>query len=128
MIVRVQKSQGQGFVFHSHPTTLTVIRLVVPGTLIGTPVVSTAQSPAFTKPASGVYAHRQTACPIPCSIMVAAGQGRDGRIREQWGVDRVPEVREEVRPAAARSTILTDNGIAGWCEVWKRPIIDFVRL
>ena len=31
-------------------------------------------------------------------------------------------------PDAARSTIRTDDGIAGWCEVWKRPIIDFVRL
>ncbi len=72
---RIKNLENRGFVFHSHSTTLTVIRLVVPETLIGTPVVSTTRSPAFTKPAYGVCAHRQTACPIPRSIMVAAGQG-----------------------------------------------------
>ena len=57
--------ENRGFVFHSHSATRTLIRLVVPGTKIGIPVVSTTRSPAFTKPTSGVYAHRQTACPIP---------------------------------------------------------------
>ncbi len=76
--------ENHGFVLLSHSTTLTVIRLVVPGTLIGTPVVSTTRSPAFTKPASGAYVHRQTACPIPRSIMVAAGQGA-GMMRERQG-------------------------------------------
>ncbi len=77
--------ENQRFVSHSHSTTLTVIRLVVPGTLIGTHVVSTTRSPAFTKPASGTCAHWQTACPIPRSIMVAAGRGEMGRIRERQG-------------------------------------------
>ncbi len=57
--------ENRGFVSHSHSTTLTVIRLVVPGTLIGTPVVSTTRSPAFTK--TGVQSMRPPADGMPDS-------------------------------------------------------------
>ena len=51
--------------------------------------------------------------------------GNDARAA---GVGGVPRGVGRDAPATARSTILTDEGIACRCEVWKRLIIDFVWL
>jgi hypothetical protein len=50
------------------------------------------------------------------------------RIREQRGSGLRAGGSGRDAPAAARSTILTDEGIVGWCEGWKRPITNFVWL
>ena len=103
--------ENRGFVLHSYYTTSTLIRLVVPGALMGTPVVSTTRSPVFTKPASGTCAHRQTAYPIPVRLWLLPGRGAMGRIREQreGGLRAGGSGRDA--PAAARSTILTDEWV-----------------
>ena len=106
---RIKNLENWGFVLHPHSTTLNVIRLVVPGTLIGTPVMSATRSPAFAKSASGVYAHRQTSCPIPRSIMVCC---RAGMMRERQGGGLRAGGAVRDMAAAARSTILTDEWIA----------------
>ena len=57
--------------------------------------------------------------------MVAAGQGWDERgTRAARGGLRAGGAGRDA-PAAARSTILTDEWIAGWCEGWKRLVTDF---
>ena len=103
--------ENRGFVLHPHSTTLTVIRLVVPGTLIGTPVVSTTRSPAFTKPASGVYAYRQTACPIPLFDYgcCRAGLGWGGYAISA-GMDCMPGVRGEMRSPLLGQQFLRTSG------------------
>jgi hypothetical protein len=59
--------------------------------------------------------------------MVAAGRGRDEMdTRAARGGLRAGGSGRDA--PAAQSTILTDDGIAGWCAGQKRPIIDFVWL
>ena len=56
------------------------------------------------------------------------GGGEMGRIREQRGGGLRAGGSGRDAPAAARSTILIDEWIAGWCAGQKRPLIDFVWL
>jgi hypothetical protein len=63
---------------------------------------------------------------IRCRLLPGRGWGgNDARAARGWIACR-GSGRDA--PAAARSIILTDDGIAGWCAGWKRPIIDFVWL
>lgn len=107
--------ENREFVLHSHSTTLTVIRLVVPGTLVGTSVVSTARSlPSRSRRPDRVP---DSAFDHGCC---RAGVGWRG-YAISVGMDCVPVGLEEVRPPPLGQQFSQTSGLQAGARCGSAP-------